>query len=511
MGNGSEHRMSEFHRFGSPDLFEIALRWSKDEEERDVLPLAGGWSMGDLQITVGRQILTARRFGEAHRDHISWYVYPLLEWFIQNWTWIFHEESYAWDEKAGMPAAPATVAALSQYIGSSDNDERASYKDIHGWWKRHALRAADSSALYPDICFRRVEDDVEISWSARQPQFAPEEMSLILAPGFATLTVDVVARPLWEFLAWSLKTAPVVTHHDREDLDALSRRFQQLKRTPLKELESKYLNRRLNELLLAAAKEVEWQNESVALASIPAIASLDVAVLMFGGLTPHIGNKDAVQLLKFLKRHQSQNETEQLLKLVEERPFNPSLAPYQDGYELAEDVRDELGIAPTQPEVNIKALLRRLGVSVEERKLATDSIRGVAVAGFNFKSAILVNTSSPFNKTAEGRKFTMAHELCHILFDRTRARKLSHVSGTWTTARVEKRANAFAAMFLASRYAVKRTFNGTTVEAIATQAKTLGLGYSSLVEHLCNLGLIDEADRQKLRMSEPTAILNEQA
>jgi Zn-dependent peptidase ImmA (M78 family) len=499
--------MSEFHRFGSSDLFEIAFRWSKDEEERDVLPLTGGWSMGDLKITVGRQTLTARRFGDSHRDCISWYVYPLLEWFIQNWTWIFHEESYSWDEKAGMPAAPASVAALGQYIGSSDNDERASYRDIHGWWKRHALRAADSSALYPDICFRRVEDDVEISWSARQPQFAPEEMSLVLAPGFATLSIDAVAKPVWDFLAWSLKTAPVVTHHDRKDLDELSRRFQQLKRTPLKELESKYLNDRLNKLLLAAAKEVDWENESAGLASIPAIASLDVAVLMFGGLTPSIGDRDAVQLLKFLKRYQSQSETEELLRLVEERPFNPSLAPYQAGYELAEDVRDELDISPTQPEVNIKALLRKLGISVEEKKLETDSIRGVAVAGANFKSAILVNTTSPFNKTVEGRKFTMAHELCHILFDRTRARKLSHVSGTWTTAPVEKRANAFAAMFLASRYAVKRTFKGATVEAIAKQARVLGLGYSSLVEHLYNLGLIDEADRQKLRMSEPAAML----
>lgn len=499
--------MNEFQRFGSPDLFEIALRWSKDEEERDVTPFTGGWSMGDLKITVGRQALTARRFGEAHRDCISWYVYPLLEWFIQNWTWIFHEESYAWDEKAGMPAAPASVAALSQYIGSSDNDERTSYRDIHSWWKRHALRSADSSALYPDICFRRVEDDVEISWSARQPQFAPEKMSLVLAPGFATLTVDAVAKPVWDFLAWSLKTAPVVTHQDQEDLDALSRRLQRLKRTPLKELESKYLNGRLNELLLAAAKEVGWENESIRLTPIPVIASLDVAVLMFGGLTPSIGSRDAIQLLKFLKRYQSQSETEELLRLVDDRPFNPSLAPYQDGYELAEDVRDELNISSTEPEVNIKALLRKLGISVEERRLDTDSIRGIAIAGLNFKSAILVNTTSPFNKTAEGRKFTMAHELCHILFDRTRARKLSHVSGTWTTARVEKRANAFAAMFLASRYAVKRTFNGATVEAIAAQAKVLGLGYSSLVEHLCNLGLIDEGDRQKLRMSEPAAML----
>ncbi|WP_441294928.1 ImmA/IrrE family metallo-endopeptidase [Massilia arenae] len=93
----------------------------------------------------------------------------------------------------------------------------------------------------------------------------------------------------------------------------------------------------------------------------------------------------------------------------------------------------------------------------------------------------------------------MAHEFCHILFDRTRARKLSHVSGAWTTARVEKRANAFAAMFLASRTAVKRSFSDTSVEAVKKQAEMLDLGYTALVEHLFNLGLIGEAERDRLR------------
>jgi hypothetical protein len=55
-------------------------------------------------------------------------------------------------------------------------------------------------------------------------------------------------------------------------------------------------------------------------------------------------------------------------------------------------------------------------------------------------------------------------------------------------------------MFLASRTAVKRTFTKASVEAVTFQAKTLDLGYSALIEHLFNLGLIDEADRDELRM-----------
>jgi Zn-dependent peptidase ImmA (M78 family) len=221
---------------------------------------------------------------------------------------------------------------------------------------------------------------------------------------------------------------------------------------------------------------------------------------MFGGLAPSIGKRDAVQLLKFLKKHQSQPESAILSKLIDNRPLNLAIPPYQDAYELAEDIREDLRLSSTESPVNVQSLLHDLGVVVDEVALETDTVRGVAVAGPNFSPAILINTTSVFNKTAQGRKFTMAHELCHILFDRTRAKRLSHVSGGWTSARVEKRANAFAAMFLASHTAVKRTFTKASVEAVTFQAKTLDLGYSALIEHLFNLGLIDEADRDELRM-----------
>lgn len=491
--------MTEFSRFGSPGLFEIAVRWTSDEEPHGRLPQTSGWSMGDLQITVGHQVLTARRFEDSERNYVSWYLHPLFSWFIQHWTWLFHEEVYSWTEKSGAPAAMASFAALGRTIGSSDEAERNAYRDIQGWWARHALRAADGSALYPDICFRRVGDEVEISWSGRQPVYAPEELSLVLSPGCATLSVAAVVQPLWDFLTWGLKTAPASTPNDKQVVAELTQRLHRLKQTPLKDLESKYLHGGLQDILSKAAKAVSWTGHSTLVKGIPAVASLDAAVLMFGGLAPSIGERDAVQLLKFLKKYQSQSESAALLRLVDDRPLNLAIAPYQDGYELAEDTREDLHIASAESPVNIQSLLHDLGVAVDELALETDSVRGIAVAGANFSPAILVNTSSAFNKTSQGRKFTMAHELCHILFDRTRAKRLSHVSGAWTSARVEKRANAFAAMFLASRAAAKRTFTEASVEAVKKQAETLELGYSALIEHLFNLGLIDEAARERLR------------
>jgi hypothetical protein len=496
--------MSEFIRFGDPALFEIAARWSDDAEPRERRPREGGWSTGDLQLTVGHHVLTARRHNGSENSYIAWYLFPLLDWLLSHWTSMLHEEAYAWPEKTGAPAASAVFAALGQYIASSDEIERKTYRDVQAWWMRHALRAADPSALYPDVCLRRLGDDIEISWAGRQPVHAPEGFALTSSPGFATFAVAVVATPLWRFMEWALRTAHVETAADRSALETLKRRFNGLKQTPLSELELAHLRTGVQALFRQAKQAVGLQGSSVRVQGIPAIETLDHAVLMFGGLSPSIGSQDAGQLLRFLDQHRHGEETAALMALVDDRRSNLAVAPYHEGYELGEDVRDELGIPAAERDVNVRRCLRDLGITVEEVTLESDSVRGVAIAGPGYSPAILVNMTSRFNKTWEGRSFTLAHELCHILFDRTRAKGLSHVSGPWTSLRTEQRANAFAAMFIASRSAVRAVFREYGVEGTKLAAQALQLSHSAFIEHLYNLGLIDDGVREQLRTSEST-------
>ena len=490
---------NDFMSFGDPARFDIAARWTLDTEPRERLPQDGGWSTGDLRITVGHQVLTARRYNGSEDNHIGWYLAPLIDWLLGQWTSLLHEEAYAWPEKGGAPAAWAVFAALGRSIASSDEVEQARYREVQGWWVRHALRAADSSALYPDLCLRRLGDDIEISWSGRQPVHAPEGFTLTSPPGYALFEVAAVAVPLWHFLEWALQTAQGVTAMDHGAIEGMRNRFDQLKRIPLKALELKYLSAQVQALLQSARTTVGLQNSSALVRDIPAIAELDPAVLMFGGLNPCIGNEDAVRLIRFLANYQNGTETEALAMLVDERSWNHALAPYEEGYDLAEEVREEIGVSVEERDVNLHQILHDLGIKIEEVSLVTDSVRGVAIAGPGFAPAILVNTNSVFNQTRVGRKFTLAHELCHILFDRTRARKLSHVSGPWTAPRTEKRANAFAAMFLASRAATREVFSEYGKDRTREAAQALALGHSAFVEHLYNLGLIDEAEREQLR------------
>lgn len=70
---------------------------------------------------------------------------------------------------------------------------------------------------------------------------------------------------------------------------------------------------------------------------------------------------------------------------------------------------------------------------------------------------ILVNLRNSANAHTFGRRFTLAHEFCHLLFDRDVGAHLAIASGPWAPHDVERRANAFAAMFLMPNGLVWRT------------------------------------------------------
>jgi hypothetical protein len=55
-------------------------------------------------------------------------------------------------------------------------------------------------------------------------------------------------------------------------------------------------------------------------------------------------------------------------------------------------------------------------------------------------------------------------------------------------------------MFLASRVALKRLMKGVGRDDIQALATEVGMGVSALVEHLYNLSLLDEAQREQLRL-----------
>ncbi|MBA4269499.1 MAG: hypothetical protein C0447_08795 [Methylobacterium sp.] len=230
-------------------------------------------------------------------------------------------------------------------------------------------------------------------------------------------------------------------------------------------------------------------------------------VAMFGGVSPNLDDGDIDALRDALVSVMGGHDAKELAELVQDRKDLPvGNVPYEDGYQFAEELLDDIEerFGNLHPEgfVDPRAICKRLSVEVNECHLNTTSIRGVALAGEHFAPLILINGASVFNKSEEGKRFTLAHELCHILFDRTRARRIAHVSGPWVAPGIEKRANAFAAYLLMPRALLARYLASRSEIDIGTVRKlseTLRVNVSALIEHLYNLDFIDEVVRETLR------------
>lgn len=494
--------MTEFVSFGDPARFEIAVRWTHDREPRERRPAHGGWSTGELRLTVGNYVLTRHEHGKQSRDMVRWYLLPVFEWLAKQWVSLLHEERFEWRENGAVPGATAVFLGLRRLIDSDDVLGELAYARVQSWWSRHALRAADSSALYPDIVIRRFADDVEISWTARQPTHAPDGFRFALSPGAATLPIANVAGPLWEALAWAVSCPPKLDAQDRGSIFELERMIGDLAKLPTATLEGAYLPPELFQKVEKIRAEQGLQDNSVRINAVPAIEKIDDAVFMFGGVNPDIGTSDTRELMALLSLQISGTDSSTLSGLVKTSIGAPLSAPYDEGYELAEELTEALVVPDDASVVDIEAIVRQLRVKIVKKHLCTPTIRGVAIAGDGYSPAILVNLASLYNATDAGQRFTLAHELFHILYDREHARRITHTSGPWAAPGIEKRANAFAAMLLMPRNLVRRFLpsEALDLQGLFEAAISMRVGPSALLEHLYNIDVIDEIHRDELRV-----------
>ncbi len=222
---------------------------------------------------------------------------------------------------------------------------------------------------------------------------------------------------------------------------------------------------------------------------------------MFGGVNPNLRHADIEALCGLLATRAGGSDSEVLRRLVDAGDESSIGVPYAEGYGFAEMFLADLDLPGRADWVDIRDVARRLEIEVVEEDLQTDSIRGVALAGKGFTPTILVNASSVFNLNENGKRFTIAHGLRHVLHDRSRARRVAHISGQWVEPGVERRANAFAAYVLMPRDLVVRLFDdeNNAPDSVVRLAQFLHVNETALIEHLYNLALIDDARRERLR------------
>jgi len=501
--------MNDCVSFGRPEKFEIVIQWADDFEPIARRPSGHGWSMGRFQITVAGVNLTASRLEGDRQPYIGWYLAPTFDWLASNWGWLLHEEHFAWPKKGSAPAAVACRRAMNFWIGSKEESERRIYKEIQAWYHRHGLQSAAEGGVFPDLFVRRYADDIELSWSGEPAPFAPEGLTFDSGAGTARLAVEDVGEPLWNALQWLKDNPPDVHASFRENWRALRQKVERIERLGVMDFESAAIPAELLTRVHASFERInktEFLNEHFS-PGRPFIETFSPAVAMFGGVSPQLDNRDVDALRDLLISAEGGQDGRNLTELIVAPSRLPMGGlPYEDGYHLAEnfleDIKETIGDIAPNGYVGVRAICAALGVRIVETTFDTDSIRGVALAGEGFHPLIVVNQTSPFNKGEDGRRFTLAHELCHILVDRTRARRVSHTSGPWAPPEVEKRANAFAAYLLMPRDIIRKNLASSGYserEAVKTLADRLHVSESALVEHLYNLDFIDETKREELR------------
>ncbi len=151
---------------------------------------------------------------------------------------------------------------------------------------------------------------------------------------------------------------------------------------------------------------------------------------------------------------------------------------WEQGYSLARAARPLLPDTQSVGRVEIEHVLESLGVQVMEVSLGADVLDAIAVFGKNHGPAILVNSDGRHAQGEMGRRATLGHELCHLLFDREGALPFAEALGPLAPEIPEKRARAFAAeLILPQQEALARALKRQPASRVEWQELVDNLGH----------------------------------
>ncbi|MFN0050606.1 MAG: ImmA/IrrE family metallo-endopeptidase [Planctomycetales bacterium] len=395
----------------------------------------------------------------------------------------------------------------------SEPDAEAWDASQHAWWMRHALPACRQGGLFPDIVIRRMQDSIEFSWGPSSRAGTPPHFYFLANHGYARIDPRIVAKSFSDVIG------PAIEHlcseaSDEPAFSELRAAFQTLSNVDRLDQQLALicgLHSGTRDILRVRS---DFQSNRLTSFTTEKRSRLVVEdapqfCLMFGSVAPDIDEQDVEQLIGLVASicHPYQ-ENELLRKLVCDAPIRSALErPWDRGYALAEDLHQALeGRYRDGSLVDVEALVADLGIAITSIELNDKTIRAIAIAGEECRPTVAINTRYKYQHS-HPRRFTLAHELCHILHDRTHGVRLALASGPWAPVDVEKRANAFAAMFLMPPELIRAVIEQDqidleSVQGLRAASKRLEVSFSALIEHVCNLGFIDEATHDELKQQD---------
>ena len=181
---------------GDTDKFAVKMAFASDPDDGRGIDPDAAISWGGIQLWVKSQNLCAHQEDGERLDSVHWYLLPLVEWLVQHWSFLHEEHPPAGGAEDTARASLQPAIELKKARLHPRDGAR------HGWWRRHALRAAREGGLFPDVVLRRAGSEIEISWGNSRIQGMPRHFSFdVVEPGFARFQQAEVTEPLYEVVS----------------------------------------------------------------------------------------------------------------------------------------------------------------------------------------------------------------------------------------------------------------------------------------------------------------------
>lgn len=190
----------------------------------------------------------------------------------------------------------------------------------------------------------------------------------------------------------------------------------------------------------------------------------------------------------------------------------PSEVPeWEKGKRFAQRVREEMGLGD-EPIESMYGLCDRMGIAVIETSLRVQ-LSAMALADEYYGPTIVVNLNEQ-NERLLPRRFTLAHEICHIVFDRysmNELRRFDRVVGVFEEQNKpprEQRADAFAIHLLCPETPFKQAWEksqdmeGGDTWRVRDLMEHFGTSFTATKSHLANLDIIDKDRMRRITPSD---------
>ncbi len=485
-----------------------------DPEERVTWGSIATWIGG---LNVCEHSVQGERLQAAH-----WYLLPVTEWFTENWDALFHEERLPRESAGKTAERGARRCALLAELDATNGDDFESAEIFQNWTDRHRFRSSAPGAILPDLYVRRYGDTIEFSMGADRIPGQDWGVNFTSTP-----TQRVPVHSVAEALESALRACVHEfsrRHVDSQRIQALERKVSALRSPDRYPARFAWLSGAGGDVesftnIWQEVEEVFSQDRQESLSrwmptqsAEPLYLDSSPVTLLFGSLSPTVAVGDVQRIFAKLLEIEHENTSAATLAELGKWLFDTTalagLTPGEAGSLCGEEAWRRLSgdsppAADGQP-VDIVGVLTRLDIWVRNTTLEDRALRAVSILTEHGSAGIVVNQSYRLGTQGPVLRFTLAHELAHLLLDQNRARQLVVASGPWAPAEVEQRANAFAAAFLMPLPVLKKALGDLTEElqspdSVSMVARRLDVSYSALVSRLQNLGRLSPEEAEMLR------------